>query len=80
MEEPIHFADILTPNELEMNIRFVKQMMINREMVLEYVEPSSQKVRTVEEIRVRLINHQVEVKSVLDQEWKPVSLQDLVVQ
>jgi hypothetical protein len=79
MEEPIQFADILTTNELEMNMRFVKQMMMNREMTLGYVDPSSTKVRTVEEIRVRLMSHQVEVKSDLDREWRPVSLEDVIV-
>jgi hypothetical protein len=80
MEEPIQFADILTPTELEMNMRFVKQMMMNQEMTLGYVDPSSTKVRTVEEIRVRLMSHQVEVKSDLDRDWRPVSLKDVIVQ
>lgn len=80
MEEPIQFADILTPTELQTNIRFVTQMILNRELVLGYVELGSNKVRTVEEIRVRLTTHQVEVKSNLDREWKPVKLNDIVVQ
>jgi hypothetical protein len=80
MEEPIQFADILTPNELEMNMRFVKQMMMNREIVLEYIEPSSNLVRQVEDIRIRVFNHQVEVKSSLDRDWRQVSLKDVVVQ
>jgi hypothetical protein len=80
IEEPIQFADILTPNELEMNIRFVKQMMMNREMVLGYMDQGSKKVRTVEEIRVRLMTHQVEVKSNMDREWRPVNLTEIVVQ
>jgi|EndMetStandDraft_5_1072996.scaffolds.fasta_scaffold303340_1 hypothetical protein len=80
MEEPIHFADILTPNELQMNMRFVKQMMMNHEIVLGYVEPSSNKIRQVEDIRIQLFNRQVEVKSDLDRDWRPVSLDDVMVQ
>jgi hypothetical protein len=71
---------ILTPNELRVNIEHVKQMMMNREMVLEYTEPVSKKVRTIEQIRVRIFNRHVEVKSQFDRDWRPIDLKDIVVQ
>jgi hypothetical protein len=72
-------SSILTPKELRMNIRFVRQMMLNKELVLGYLEPSLETVQPIEAIRVRLSNLRVEVKSDLDRDWRPVDLTEIVV-
>jgi hypothetical protein len=76
----MQLATILTPNELRVNIAHVQRLMLKKELVLGYLEPSSEKPRTIEEIRVRLFNHRVEVKSDLDRDWRPVKLTEIIVQ
>jgi hypothetical protein len=76
-------AHILTPRELRTSLGFVQQLMRNGEIVLAYADAdrtqSSEKLRTIQAIRVRL-NNQIEVRSNFDRDWRPISLGEIVVQ
>jgi hypothetical protein len=77
----IFMQSLFTVSEIKTNCRFIDQMLLNKELEIFKLERPgliSDKVRKVEEIRVRF--GQLEVRTAYDRgEFKPVELNQLVV-
>jgi hypothetical protein len=74
-------AQLMTSNELRVNLKHVKRLMFNQEMTLGYPVQVGRvdSIRDVEDIRVGINEDSVQVIGHLDRTWRTFNLEDIVV-